>query len=76
MSAGDMKYVGEKEEADFTLSGTSHVYTFTQSYENAKVTISGWTGANKATITTTNTQCTIEGADGDSGHLTVIEHDI
>jgi hypothetical protein len=73
MANGEMKYIGEKEEADVTLVGTSHVYVFNETYNNPKVAISNWAGANKPTITVTNTQVTIEGADGDSGHITIIE---
>jgi hypothetical protein len=73
MANGAMKYVGEKEDADFTLSGSSHVYNYTETYNTPKVMIDGWTGNNKPTITTGSTSCTIEGSDGDSGHITVIE---
>ena len=73
MADGAMIYIGEKEDSGFVLSGTSHVYNFTQTYSKVpKVIIDRYTG-DKPTVRVVIDKVTIEGADGDSGHLTVIE---
>ena len=73
MSNLAMKYQGEKEESDFVLSGTSHVYNFSNSYSAIpKVVIDNYSG-DKPTVAVETDKVTITGADGDTGHLTVIE---
>ena len=73
MADGAMIYIGEKEDSDFALSGTSHVYNFTKTYTNVpKIIIDRYTG-DKPTVTVAIDKVIIEGVDGDSGHLTVIE---
>ena len=68
-----MKYSGEKEEADFMLSGTEHVYNFSSSYAVIpKVVIDTYSGS-KPTIVVAIDKVTIAGKNGDTGHLTVIE---
>ncbi len=77
MANNGMTYQNEEEEADITLSGTSHVFTFANTGHAIvpKVEIDGWTGSSKPTVTITLTQVTIEGEDGDQGHLSIIDLD-
>ena len=72
-----MTYQNEEEEADITLSGTSHVFVFANTGHTTepKVEIDGWTGTSKPTVTVTLTQVTVGGADGDQGHLSIIDLD-
>lgn len=72
MANGVMKYENEREDSDFTLSGTQHVYTFAETYSVIpKVIIDGYSGS-KPTVVVAIDKVTITGADGDTGHLTVI----
>lgn len=73
MANEEMKYHGEKEQSDFTLVGTAHIYNFVNAYsEIPKVVIDNYSG-EKPTVEITIDKVTITGADGDTGHLTVIE---
>ena len=73
MANEEMKYQGEKEETDFVLSGSSHVYNFANTYSAIpKVVIDTYSG-NKPTVAVAIDKVTITGSDGDTGHLTVIE---
>lgn len=74
MAHAGMTYIGEEEDTNITLVGTSHVHVFanTGHDHNPKVIVDGWTGANPPVLTVTPTQVTIAGADGDMGHVTVI----
>ena len=74
MADGEMKYENEKEEADFTMSGTTHVYNFTETYTvKPKVIIDQYTGNSKPSPVVELDKVTITGEDEATGHLTVIE---
>lgn len=74
MADGLMTYQNEKEEADFAIVGTEHIYNFVETYNSIpKVIIDGYDGNSKPTIVVAIDKVTITGADDDSGHLTVIE---
>lgn len=73
MANGAMTYENEKEEADFIMSGTTHVYNFVNTYTALpKVIIDGYNG-DKPIVVVAIDKVTITGEDGKTGHLTVIE---
>lgn len=74
MANGEMEYKGERESDSFTIpAGGSYVYIFTDTYRKADVFLDTWNSKTKPTVTITNTQVTVAGAEGDTGKLTVIE---
>ena len=74
MANQGMIYAGEREEADFTMDGTEHIHTFTESYSVApEVKIDEYSGSGPGlSWIVTATNVTITGDNDATGHITVV----
>lgn len=77
MANGAMKYKNEEEEADFILAGASIIYTYanTGHTKTPKIIVDKWVGENSPTVTAGLTSVTITGANGNTGHISIINCD-